>query len=102
MVVFDSKCFNTLRKSCPLTYNISPFGGDKREGAGVENYFFNSLLESKVNEVSRMLGWFRGISRHRRSILTYLIVAFCLFAYMRFRTWQNWETAASQWYLLEP
>jgi hypothetical protein len=22
----------------------NPFGGDKREGAGVENYFFNSLL----------------------------------------------------------
>src|SRR5208283_3964707 len=44
MVVFDFECFNILRKSCLLTYNISPFGGDKREGAGVENYFFNSLL----------------------------------------------------------
>src|SRR6202030_2737646 len=36
--------FNILRKRCLLTFNISPFGGDKREGAGVENYFFNSLL----------------------------------------------------------
>jgi hypothetical protein len=36
--------FNTLRKRWLLTYNISPSGGDKREGAGVENYFFNSLL----------------------------------------------------------
>ena len=25
----------------------NPFGGDKREGAGVENYFFNSLLVSR-------------------------------------------------------
>ena len=39
-----SKSFNTLGKNWLPTYNISPFGGDKREGAGVENYFFNSLL----------------------------------------------------------
>jgi phosphoadenosine phosphosulfate reductase len=41
---FDFKRFNTLRRGCLLTFNISPFGGDEREGAGVENYFFNSLL----------------------------------------------------------
>jgi hypothetical protein len=41
----DLRCFNTLRKNWLLTYNISTFGGDKREGAGVENYFFNSLLK---------------------------------------------------------
>jgi hypothetical protein len=35
---------NTLREDWLRTYNISPFGGDKREGAGVENYFFNILL----------------------------------------------------------
>ncbi len=41
---FDFKPFNTLRKRWLHTYNISPFGGDKREGACVENYFFNRLL----------------------------------------------------------
>jgi hypothetical protein len=47
-VAFDFKLFNTLRENCLLTYNISPFGEDKREGAGVENYFFNSLLEEEI------------------------------------------------------
>jgi hypothetical protein len=37
---------NILGKRCLLTYNISPFGGDKREGTSVENYFFNRLLEA--------------------------------------------------------
>ena len=56
IVVFDFKCFNILRKSCLLTYNISPFGGDKREGAGVENYFFNSLLSvRKTSSISSAL-----------------------------------------------
>jgi hypothetical protein len=52
--------------------------------------------------MSLVLGWFRGISRHRRWIPTYLIVALSLFAYLRYRDWRNWETAAAEWYLLEP
>jgi len=44
MVSFHVKRFNTLRENWLLAYNLSPFGGDKREGAGVENYFFNRLL----------------------------------------------------------
>jgi len=56
IVVFDFKPFNTLRENCLLTYNISPFGGDKREGAGVENYFFNSLLSvRKTSSISSAL-----------------------------------------------
>jgi hypothetical protein len=31
----------------------NPFGGDKREGAGVENYFFNSLLVQERGRVAR-------------------------------------------------
>jgi len=31
-------------KAVFLPITSPPFGGDKREGAGVENYFFNSLL----------------------------------------------------------
>jgi len=37
-----------MRESCPLTYNISPFGGDKREGrTGLENLLFKYLLPQK-------------------------------------------------------
>jgi hypothetical protein len=44
-VGFEFDRFNTLRENWLLTYNISPYGGDQREGAGVENYFFNRLLK---------------------------------------------------------
>ncbi len=54
IVVFDFKPFTTLRENCLLTYHISPFGGDEREGAGVENYFFNSLLEFFLDYVDRL------------------------------------------------
>jgi len=55
--------FNTLRKRWLLTYNISPFGKDKpflsaaegSEGAGVENYLFNSLLARKTQRAARSL-----------------------------------------------
>ena len=45
----------------------------------------------------RILNWKVGTS-----ILTYLMVAFSLFAYVRLQSWQNWEAAAAEWYLLEP
>src|ERR1035437_3066339 len=32
------------------------FGGDKREGAGVENYFFNSLLKPQIPKIG-ILGY---------------------------------------------
>jgi hypothetical protein len=36
------------------SYAKVTFGGDKREGAGVEHYFFNSLLKAKdVEEALR-------------------------------------------------
>ena len=45
------------------------FGGDKREGAGVENYFFNSLLAEAVISVvldrQGQKGKFRLISLER-------------------------------------
>jgi hypothetical protein len=34
----------------------TPFGGDKREGAGVENYFFNSLLKPQIPKIG-ILGY---------------------------------------------
>ncbi len=43
---------NTLRENLLLSLSFSPFGRDRREGAGCENSYFNSLLGRVV--------WFRG------------------------------------------
>jgi hypothetical protein len=51
----DFKRFNTLRENCLLTFNISRSGGDKREGADVENYFFNGMLSQWLPSPSRPL-----------------------------------------------
>jgi hypothetical protein len=47
------------------------------------------------------ISW-RWITHNTRSILTYLLVAVCLFAYFRYRDWRNWESAANEWYLILP
>jgi hypothetical protein len=44
----------------------------------------------------------RRVAHNARSILTYLLVAICLFAYFRYREWRNWETAANEWFLIDP
>ncbi len=60
--VSTSSASTSCIRAAFLPTTSPPFGGDKREEAGVENYFFNSLLRSGVDPAGADGGNFRRMA----------------------------------------